>query len=328
MENQRKSIQLDDIGEDARRQYIDAKSTFEALESALAEAAAVRGGMYWKSVGGVDYLIRTSPRNAQKSLGPRTPEAELIYNNFVKRKSAGEQRVKDLTEVLERHQRMNRALFVGRVPTIVIEILQAIARAGIAEHFTVVGTHALYAYEAAAGVRVESAAVAMRDVDLLRDTRKRFKLATQLKCIDSSMLALLRKVDKTFQLKDDQLKNDQFYAAVNSKGFEIDILQREAVAQDPHPAKLTDAEEDFWVVQAPNAEKLVSARKFSGVVVGTTGQMARMNTVHPQAFVEFKRWLARQPGRETLKRTRDVLQADTVEQMLDEYLPQLKIDSA
>lgn len=323
MENQRKNILFDDIGEDARRQYIDAKSTFEALESALAEAAAVRGGMYWKSVGGVDYLIRTSPRNAQKSLGPRTPEAELIYNNFVKRKSAGEQRVKDLTEVLERHQRMNRALFVGRVPTIVIEILQAIERAGIAEHFTVVGTHALYAYEAAAGVRVESAAVATRDVDLPWDTRKRFKLATQLKRIDSSMLALLRKVDKTFQLKDDQL-----YTAVNSKGFEIDILRREAVAQDPHPAKLTDAEEDFWVVQAPNAEKLVSARKFSGVVVGTTGQMARMNTVHPRAFVEFKRWLARQPGRETLKRTRDVLQADTVEQMLDEYLPQLKNDSA
>lgn len=323
MENQRKAIRFDDIGDDARRQYIDAKSSFEALESALSEAAAVRGGMYWKAVGGVDYLIRTSPRNAQKSLGPRTPEAELIYNNFVKRKSTGEQRVKDLTEVLERHQRMNRALFVGRVPTIVIEILQAIERAGIAEHFTVVGTHALYAYEAAAGVRVESAAVATRDVDLLWDTRKRFKLATQLKRIDSSMLALLRKVDKTFQLKDDQL-----YTAVNSKGFEIDILRREAVAHDPHPAKLTDAEEDFWVVQAPNAEKLVSARKFSSVVVGTTGHMARMNTVHPDAFVAFKRWLARQTARETLKRTRDLLQADTVEQMVNDYLPQLKIDSA
>lgn len=187
---------------------------------------------------------------------------------------------------------------------------------------TDVGTHALYAYEAAAGVRV-SAAVATRDVDLLGDNRKLFKLATQLKRIDSSMLALLRKVDKTFQLKDDQL-----YTAVNSKGFEIDILRREAVAQDPQPAKLTDAKEDFWVVQAPDAEKLVSARKFSSVVVGTTGHMARMNTVHPEAFVAFKRWLARQAARETLKRTRDLLQADTVEQMVNDYLPQFKIDTA
>ncbi|UUZ67458.1 hypothetical protein LP416_22620 [Polaromonas sp. P2-4] len=69
MENQRKVIRFDDIGDDARRQYIDAKSSFEALESALVEAAAVRGGMYWKTVGGVDYLIRTSPLQCPEKLG-------------------------------------------------------------------------------------------------------------------------------------------------------------------------------------------------------------------------------------------------------------------
>jgi hypothetical protein len=132
------------------------------------------------------------------------------------------------------------------------------------------------------------------------------------------MLALLRKVDKTFTLI-----NDQLYTAVNSKGFEVDILRREAKEQDPHPVKLTDAEEDFWVVQARNAEHLVSAPRFSAVVVGTTGHMARMNTVHPLSFVSFKRWLAQRPDRDPLKTHRDRLQADTVEQMVGEYLPQL-----
>ncbi len=213
---------------------------------------------------------------------------------------------------------MNRALFVGRVPTIVVDILNMLKKTGVAEHFTVVGTHALYAYEAAAGVRVESAAVATRDVDLLWDTRKHLKLTTQLKRLDSSMLSLLRKVDKTFTLIDDQL-----YTAVNSNGFEVDILRRETQEQDPHPVKLTDAEEDFWVVQAPNAEQLVSAQRFSAMVVGATGHMARMNTVHPLAFVKFKQWLSQRPDRDPLKSGRDTLQANTVEQLVSEYLPQL-----
>lgn len=311
-------MEFQDIGDDARRQYIDARATYEAWEVATGQAATVRGGMYWKTVKGVDYLVRTSTRNAQKSLGPRSPETEAIHAAFFARKNEAQARVKDLSEALARHQRMNRALFVGRVPTIVIDILDMLERADIAEHFTVVGTHALYAYEAAAGVRVQSAAVATRDVDLLWDTRKRFKLATQLKRLDASMLALLRKVDKSFSLIETQR-----YTAVNSQGFEVDILRREVQEQDPHPAQLSDEPEDFWVVQARNAEQLVSAQRFSAVTVGVTGHMARMNTVHPLAFARFKRWLAERPDRDPLKARRDTLQADTVEALVQDYLPQL-----
>lgn len=307
-----------DIGDDARRQYIDARAAFEALEAAQTQAAAVRGGMYWKTVNGRDYLIRTSAGNAQKSLGLRTAETEAMQASFAARKMEAETRVKDLKATVQRHQRLNRALYVGRVPVVVVDILNMLHDQGVAEHFTVVGTHAVYAYEAAAGVRVESAAVATRDVDLLWDTRKRFKLATQLKRLDSSMLALLRKVDKTFSLVAGQL-----YTAINSQGFEVDILRREQQEQDPHPAHLSDAEEDFWVVQARNAEQLVSAPRYSAIVVATNGQMARMNTVHPLAFVRFKHWLAGRPDRDPLKVSRDTLQADTVEQLVHEYLPHL-----
>lgn len=308
-----------DIGDDARRQYIDARAAFEALEAAQVQAAAVRGGMYWKTVKGTDYLVRTSAGNAQKSLGPRSAETEAVYARFTERKGLAEARAKDLAATVQRHQRLNRALYVGRVPTVVVEILDMLKRQGLAEHFTVVGTHAIYAYEAAAGVRVESAAVATRDVDLLWGTRKRFKLATQLKRLDSSMLALLRKVDKTFSLIETQR-----YTAVNSQGFEVDILRRVAQEQDPHPSQLSDAEEDFWVVQARNAEQLVSAPRFSAVVASANGQMARMNTVHPLAFVRFKRWLAQRPDRDPLKVSRDSLQAETVEQMVQMYMPQLQ----
>ncbi len=156
MEKLPKRIGLIDIGDDARRQYIDAQSTFTAWEDARSAVAEVRGGMYWKRQGKTDYLIRTSPKNAQTSLGPRSEETESIHAKFTDRKSRAEARVKDLATELVRHQRMNRALFVGRAPQVLGDVLRALADAGLTEYFMVVGTHALYAYEAAAGVRFES----------------------------------------------------------------------------------------------------------------------------------------------------------------------------
>jgi hypothetical protein len=45
-------------------------------------------------------------------------------------------------------------------------------------HFRVVGTHAVYAYEAEAGQRVIPGAIATQDIDFLWDVRKRVQFAT------------------------------------------------------------------------------------------------------------------------------------------------------
>lgn len=319
MDNVRNISGLTEIGEDARRQYIDAQATFTAWESASKAAAEVRGGMYWKSQGGTEYLIRTSSRNTQKSLGPRSVENETIHEKFIARKAQAEERVAALAKMLVRHQRMNRALFVGRAPAILVDILNALARGGIADHFTVVGTHALYAYEAAAGVRFDPPdALATRDIDLLWDTRKRISFVTHIKLLGSSMLGLLKKVDPSFEIR-----HDQRYTAVNDHGFEVDIIRRMAEDSDPHPLQVTDNDDEFWAVQAQDAGILLSAPRFSAMIVSPSGYMARMNTVSPVVFASFKRWLSTQPNREALKRTRDELQASLVEKLVAEYLPQL-----
>jgi hypothetical protein len=303
------------------RQYIDAVSTFEALEEAQEEAAHVRGGMYWHagpaSSPDAKYLVRTTPAGAETSLGPRTPENEAIYERFILRKRESAERVSGLKAALEQHQRLNRALRVGGVDPLVVALLGRLASTQLSPHFRVVGAHALYAYEATAGVRLDSDALATRDMDLLWDTRKRILFSTQLAKVDSSMLGVLKKVDNSFRIR-----KSQKYTAVNKDGFEVDIIRRERAGDDPHPIKLSDEDEDFWVVQARRANVLLDSPGFSAVIVATNGTMARMNTVHPATFVAFKRWLANQPDREALKRRRDVLQADAVQTLLDTYLPQ------
>ena len=303
------------------RQYIDAVSTFEALEEAQEEAAQVRGGMYWHAgpaaAPEAKYLVRTTPAGAETSLGTRTAETEAIYERFTKRKRESAERVSGLKAALEQHQRLNRALHVGRVDPLVVALLGRLASTQLSPHFRVVGTHALYAYEATAGVRLNSDTLATRDMDLLWDTRKRILFSTRLAKVDSSMLGVLKKVDNTFRIR-----KSQKYTAVNKDGFEVDIIRRERADDDPHPIKLSDEDEDFWVVQARRANVLLDSPAFSAVIVATNGTMARMNTVHPATFVAFKRWMANQPDREALKRRRDVLQADTVQTLLDTYLPQ------
>jgi Nucleotidyltransferase len=49
--------------------------------------------------------------------------------------------------------------------------------------------------------------------------------------------------------------------------------------------------------------------------------MARMRTIAPSAFVEFKRWMAdKAPEREQAKRRRDQLQSDVVQELINQKL--------
>ena len=67
----------------------------------------------------------------------------------------------------------------------VLSVLQTIEDAGLGQHFTVVGTHALYAYEAAAGIRIVQGALATQDIDLLKDARRRVRFITDIEKLDS-----------------------------------------------------------------------------------------------------------------------------------------------
>jgi len=195
-------------------------------------------------------------------------------------------------------------------------------RAGIAEQFLTVGTHALYAYESACGVHVGTEALATRDVDLLYDTRKHVAFVTSLQRLNSSLLGIFRKADKTFRVRPDPSQT-----AVNDEGFEIDVIRRQAVDADPHSLPMSDLEDDLWAVQIPSGNPLVSDRRHEQVVVSARGDMALMRTVHPLDFVRIKTALAKTPGRDPLKRPKDAaLQAQVVQHLWHEYLVHLNRD--
>ena len=304
------------LPDNTARQIIDSTTVFTEHRRVQSEARKYAGGMYWKRQGDYEYLVKTTPDNRQQRLGPRSDETERTYQAFIQRKQQTESRLKSLQEALTEAERLNKAVKAGRVPNVVVALLKMLDAVGMARHFAVVGTHALYAYEAAAGVRIVQAALATQDMDLLWDARRRLQFVTDLERIDSSMLGLLQRVDASFRRKESQNET-----AINDRGFEVDFLRRVPVDGDPHPFRFSAEEDDLWPVQALRASVLTEATTFEHAVISATGKMALMRTVAPQTFVEFKRWMANSaPHRPQPKRRRDLRQADIVQALLDEGL--------
>ena len=302
------------LSDNAARQVIDSTTVFTELCRVKAQAQPYAGSMYWKKEGVYEYLVKIKPRRrSQERLGRRSEPTERIFAEFTSRKQALESRLASLREALTEAERMNKALKAGRTPNLAVEVLQVLDGAGLAEHFTVVGTHALYAYETAASVRIAQGALATLDVDLLWDARKRVQFMSDLERLDASVLSVLKRADPTFERKQGHNQT-----AINARGFEVDFLRRQAVEGDPHRFRFSQDEGDLWPVQAVRASVLTTAPRFEHAVISVRGSMALMRTIVPSAFVEFKRWMAEQaPQREPAKRRRDRLQADIVQELLD-----------
>lgn len=309
------NVDFSALSEAQTRQYIDAESAWRALEEARQAALEVRGSMMWRTQSGRRYLVRVSASGAQTSLGPESDENQQIFERFTSRKQTAEARLKQLRETVQQHVRVNRALRVGRVPAMVVDTLNALAKAGLQAHFMTVGTYALYAYETACGVRVRTEATATQDIDLLLDTRKYLKFVTTMRRLDTSLLGIFQKVDKSFMLR-----GDQKYTAVNGAGFEIDVIRRAAQGSgvdDPHPLRVSAFEDDFWAVQVSTGQALLSGARFTQMVVALNGQMATMHAPSPDSFVRIKSVLGHRADRDPLKRRKDLLQARVVQQLLD-----------
>ena len=303
------------IQEAAARQLIDATTIFYECVRVRSEARHYSGGMYWKRQGAYEYLIKTAGKR-QKVLGPRNAATEGIFTQFSQRKAALQARLASLEQELTKAERLNKAVRVGRVPSLAVAVLQAFEDAGLGEHFVVVGTHALYAYETAAGVRIAPEALATQDVDLLWDARKRVQFLADLQRLGASVLQILQRVDKSFERKEPRGET-----AINDKGFEVDFIRPMQEGDDPHPFRFSNDEADLWPIQAPRASVLTRAPRFNQVVVAVTGRMALMRTISPRSFVTFKRWMgAAVPDREPIKRQRDLRQAAIVADLLEQGL--------
>ena len=265
--------------------------------------------MHWKKVKGRDYLFRSRDRFGYgKSLGLRSPETELVYREFHENKTHFQQNLREVQGRLKEHARFCKAARIARVPRIVGSILRLLdTQKLLGSNLQVVGTNALYAYEAAGGVFFDSGLMATQDMDILWDVRSRLQLHADQRIDGKGLLSILQQADPSFELI-----RKRSFRAVNRKGYMVDLLKPEPKPVHRLEKRRMGANGDMEAAEMRNLQWLVSSPKFTQDVIGDDGYPATMVAPDPRAFALHKLWLSRQADREPIKRKRDRDQAIAV----------------
>ena len=150
-----------------RLHQVNAAQLYENYRSAQSHAASYTYGLRWKTVRGAEYLFKDRDRRGNgKSFGPRSTQTEELLAVFSAGRQATQERLSLITEKIQEQARLNKALRLNRVPRVVARVLRELDRAGLHDSFTVIGTQALYAYEAEGGAHFLLELLASGDVDL------------------------------------------------------------------------------------------------------------------------------------------------------------------
>ena len=315
---------FEELSTDQLRAVVDSQQLFEAWGDAFIRAESLRGGMHWKTSGGKQYLFRTRDRRGYgKSMGPRAPETERTLDRFKRAKAEAKEREAILRRQLAEQARYCKAARVARVPRIATALTRGLMRAGLDDAVLIVGTNALYAYEAACGVQILSAGrLETRDLDLLLDSRRSLELITS-EVRREGLIGILRKVDKSFSLIEKQA-----YRAVNDRGYMVDLIRPIPKPPWKKEPDMVGSASDLKAEDIQNLEWLLSAPKLRQIVIGEDGFPARMTVPDPRVFALHKLWLSRQPGRDPLKKPKDRQQAFMVAELVARHLPRLQFSIA
>jgi len=206
---------------DSVRDVVNARDRFEPLRQARSEARHSYGGsMKFEARGDVEYLIRRPYGSAsKKSCGRRRPETERILENFLAGKKRVRDRISSLRRQLAHMAPILRYRGLGRVPLIAARILRRVDELGwLGTSLTVIGTNALYAYEAKAAVRIEAGLLATGDIDVLYDARRRLVMSGEV--VGKGLVGASRTVDRSFRKT-----ASGSYRVANRDGYLVDLIE-------------------------------------------------------------------------------------------------------
>jgi hypothetical protein len=308
-------MEFAELNEEQRRRLIDVRQVFEAWRTADAEFRhSYRGSMRWRRINAKDYLYRISGK-VEHSLGPRSAETEQIKSDYADQRARLKRRVTTLDKRLKDMERMNRAADLGRVPATAARILRKLDAEGLlGRHLFVVGTHALFAYEAASGVIFDTGLTATGDIDLLWDARRRLSLAL-VNARAEGVLGLLKKVDRSFAA------GRNSFRAVNDDGYYVDLLRPlEKDELRSANTKIGEADDDLEAAAVTGLQWRINAPKFEQTAVGSDGRPLWISCVDPRVFALHKYWISKRKDRDPVKRRRDIAQAKAVAAVATRYL--------
>jgi hypothetical protein len=316
-----------ELNNDQRREMVNTRQRYQAWRNAVDREHGYRGSMVWEETKGNQYLMRSyydaAEKRRQKSLGRRSHETETIKARFDAERAAATEARKSIDLVIERQAAINRVLGLGRIPLVAAKILRAIDRRGLLGNgLRLIGTNALYCYEAACGVLIDPEITATLDIDLLFDTRSSLRLVGNADLPDADLLQLLRLVDRSFA------RTRQSFRAQNDEGYLVDLIKPQLNPPWSRQKRTLGGPDDLQAAEIEGLKWLENAPAFEQVAVDEKGFPSRMVAVDPRVFAVHKLWVSSRVDRDPIKKARDREQAFVVARLVREYLPHLPLVSS
>lgn len=315
--------QYNDLDARTNRERVDMTQLWNAwIEADDLRRHSFRGSIGWEARNGRDYLY-SRKRGVVKSLGPRSPDTEQTHAAFHQGREANKARLSSLSVEIDRQAAVLRSLNAGRLPIMAARTLRALRTHDKTATIRVIGTNALYAYEALAGVVFNSESTAPGDVDILVDDRNRLRLLTEADEQIGLTRLVQQEVDKTFQSR-----GTMDFRLTNDKGYMIEFVRPE-----PTPAYRSmpgaDPLETGDIRPAPIAglQWLINSPVVEVIVLDERGFAAPMRCPDPRYWAVHKLWLSRRSDRDAQKKIRDQQQADVILRLIAERLPQFPFDA-
>jgi hypothetical protein len=314
-----------ELNNDQRREAVNTRQRFQAWRNALDRERGFKGSMVWDETKGHEYLLRSyyddRGRRRQKSLGRRSPETEQAKLRFETERENALAARKTLDEIIERQAAVNRALELGRVPLTAARILRSLSRHGLLGHgVRVVGTNALYAYEAACGVHIDAEVTATGDIDLLFDSRVSLRLIAAEDIPVRGLLEILKKADNSFK------QTQRRYRAENDEGYFVDLIKPQLNPPWKKSRQSIGGADDLEAAEIEGLFWLENTPAFEQTVMDERGYPLTLTSPDPRAFAIHKLWLSQQLRRDPLKKARDRAQAMTVAKLVKQHLQHLPFD--
>lgn len=314
-------MRISELDGQQRLHLVDSAQLYPQWLQAHHDVQRYKYGMRWVTRSEREYLMRVlDARGNMRSMGPRSPKTEDVYARFQQGRVDAKERYQSLSERLERQRRLNRAVRIDRLPGAAGKVIQSLNLRNLTKDLVIIGTHALFAYEAMAGVHYEQGVLATGDIDLLYDRRRPLTILGK-KMPESGLTGLLKTADKSFE----PVSNQGSFRVANKDGFMVDFVTAPTDMRTRKPVQVTSG--DLVAAEIPNMQWLVNAPKREAVVIAQGGMPVMMSVPDPRAFALHKAWLSLQADREPVKRLRDKAQARILTKTVLEYLVQWEFDA-
>lgn len=305
--------------DEQRKHIMDASYLYERYILKLQEYAQnYKYSMFWHRVGEKIYLAKKKSKGAQgeerKYLGEQNAETTAIYNAFTARKSALAEELSALEHKIKTKEAINKALKLTRVPNAIVDIYRRVNELSLDGKLVLIGTNALYCYEAHCGVFLEDSALSTIDIDILSRRNKKLSFAFKELAGDKKIVEFIKSIDKSFE------QNQKIpYQFINKANVCLEIIN-----PAPKQMRMGNTNNDYFADVMPlemeKMEWLENSRLFKATVTADNGKIAYITTLHPIDFAIYKNWLSKKDDRALLKKSRDGEQSKIVTKLVLDYM--------